>query len=277
MTAITQVMLTRYTGTIVLDPIENRADRAIVFLDGIQSSGVTPGTDVTAFLLKYGDFVDVRYPEMFGFSGKRAAREILDEIQHYEEILFVGLSLGGLLAYDIIALAKQRKLNISFGFVPISAPTGTGDLKNPLAKIAPFIPPIPVPRIITRKFLFGNDYPDHDPSLSDTCKEELDLHEQISRDYPFGPWIRQVAYIAGHRELDEEVLEGVPTIYMRTKTDPYVRRRAHTSWGAAHWSGPLREVVIDLDGHCNMLAYPELWIAGLKEVFDKMGLAPLED
>lgn len=276
MTETSHLELTRFFGPIVYGPIETRAKRAIVFLDGVQPSGVTPGITIGAFLMEYGDLIQVQYPERIGFSSKKAARQILDEIQHYEEVVFIGLSLGGLLAHDIIALAKRRKLNISFRLVPVCAPSGGKDLKDPKAKWTPFIPALPLPRIISRKFLFDGPFPDFAPDLDEAGRGELERHEQNSRTYRFAPWIRQIAYIVRHPGLDEDVLEGVPTVYLHTKTDPYIKRRARVMWSAAHWDGPLREVLVDIDGHCNLLAYPELWIAGLKEAFDKMGLAPLE-
>ena len=276
MSSITSLQLTPFGGPIQYDNILHPSARAIVFLDGVQSSGVTPGSTLSAFMQGYGDVVRVQYPESIGFNGKKAARQILEFIQHYRQVVFVGVSLGGLLAYDIIALAKRRGLKIDFRLGLISAPTGLTDLKDPNAKWARFIPGFPLPRIVSRKLLFKGPFPDFDPSIDEAEKEELDWHENNSREYPFGPWIRQVAFIARHPALDEEVLDRVVTVYVRTQSDPYVRvRRAHINWGAAYWNGSLPEIVVPVDGHCNMLAYPREWEAGLKEMFEELDVKPL--
>lgn len=276
MPSTTRLQLTRFGGPIQYDNILHPAQRAIVVLDRVRSSGVTPGSTITAFLEGYGDVIRVHYPETIGFNGKKVTGQILDFIQRYRQIVFVSIGPGGLLAYDIIALAKQRGLKIDFRLGLINAPTGRADLKHPLSKWVRFIPALPfMPASAAKLFPFYGDSPEFDPELDDADMEELDWHNEHSAEYRFGPGIRQTAYITTHPALDEEVLDGVIAVYARTNSDPHVRWRAQVMWSGAYWNGPLPGVIIPVNGHDNPLAHPREWMAGLKEMFEHLDVQPL--
>jgi pimeloyl-ACP methyl ester carboxylesterase len=265
--------LAPFFGVVERNIILQPASRAVVFLDGIQSSGVAPGKFIENFFLRYGDFIRVHYPLTVGFNGAKVARQVLERIRHYKEVILVGVSLGGLLAHDVIALAKRWGLKIRFKLPLVCAPSHGRDVKIPGAKFAPFVPALPLPRIFSEKVLFKGAFPEHDEHLSDNAMHELRRHEELSRRYPFAPWIRQAAYTASHPGPDQEVLAGVERVYLHTLSDPFVATgTAYDGWDPFYCTP---EVVVPVNGHANFLAYPRQWKAGLKEGFEAIGIWPL--
>lgn len=268
--------LLRFGGPIVFNPHIKRGPRAVVFLDGIQSSGITPGGTIEALLESYGDYTAVRYPTAFGFGAAKVSRQILDHVRPYSTVVFVGLSLGGLVAYDVVALARQQGLKIDFRLLLLSTPTGPADVKNPLLKVAPFVPPVWLPETVRKNLLFRGPKPICDICLTEDERDDLEDHEKYSRAYPFAPWIRQAAYIARHHGPKAEVLRGVQAVYLHTPRDPFIRARALLGWTHAYPNGRLPEVTVPLEGtHCTLVAQPRIWSDALRHGFGHLGLDPV--
>lgn len=243
--------------------------RLLVFLDGVQSSGVRPGLRITEALEKRHPLVTSFYK---GFNKKRFVRTIYEYICNHEgTVAFIGLSAGALLAHDVIEYAQVRGMKkVRFEIILIDGLTGLRDMVDQGAKFVPFIPPIPTPGWISRR-IFGSDEPiQHEEGLDELEEFGLNVHVLRSHRFSLRGWVQQVRYPVKHPGPRRDVLEGVNIVSIVSLHDKFVRQPdAHQHWEDAA-DREILHIVAQAPGHCLLLEFPSAYLKAILAALDHL-------
>lgn len=219
------------------------------------------------------------------FRPKEVVQFVVDEIvketrrNSTRKIVFIGSSMGGLLAYDI-----QQRLYILSSIAPmplsmvvVDAPTSRHDLQAPFnvlslaVKVLPFGPLWNNLSWLLMKFFFVP--PKEGEIDADVSRGTLDWHVKAARSFPVSFWRDQSMYILNH---------GVPApgsihdalIYIRSsKDDDTVRREAAEKWQNALSSKSSRSFMLDAEGakHAAYAQNPSAYVKVFPIAFQLLG------
>ncbi|MEP7205127.1 MAG: hypothetical protein ABI716_02960, partial [Candidatus Saccharibacteria bacterium] len=124
----------RPTLKIVESSRPTQAKTLIVYLPGILASAKDSSVDLIDVWRRFGDVVLVEYGDN-RFDGARVVSEVVAELRRlqsgttrYEQIVFIGSSMGGLLADDVI-LQMGSDNSVLVDLLLIDAPTSAADLQ----------------------------------------------------------------------------------------------------------------------------------------------------
>ena len=197
----------------------------IVFLEGAQQT--RREEKITPTLTKYGDMLMVDY--LNGrFDAADIVRQICNELASlvYPQVTFIGTSLGGLLAHDIIQEMGRRKKGQKFQLILLDAPTGAVDLRNKKAHLTRFVPQIWTPKWVNR--------------------------------LPFLYRLGQVRYIVRHPGPQKTVLGDVPMVFIRSSANTIIERNTPANWGAATDRDVL-VITAQTAFQADLLEFPAAW------------------
>ena len=112
--------------------------RLFVYFPGILSDGRESSSEIIRTWQANGDVLIDSYAGD-RFNAKEITGQTADYLRSvssgYRQIVFIGSSMGGLVAYDVYQLLKDR-ISSTMRFILIDAPTGRGDLQSPLDVIS---------------------------------------------------------------------------------------------------------------------------------------------
>jgi hypothetical protein len=231
--------------------------RAIVVIDGVQATGMRPGTNITAMLSNYGTVLSIDFPHGRGFSHTRLVTQIQSEIKSYEHVTFIGVSLGGLIAYDTIVQAKIFGSKSTFDLVLIDTPTGLVDVSNQRARLARYVPAFPTPAWLNR-IIFKKECPQTE-DFDELSRKEWEEHIRRSHSYPFGDWIRQIRYLAQHARPVKGFLRGARVVFVKSAVDEIIQPDAYRHWRDVIGDSLPLIPVVGNKAHADLLEWPSCW------------------
>ena len=206
------------------------------------ANGVEQSDVFSDLLAQDGQLLQVSYSGS-RFRPDQAVDDIADWLvehqakYHYRHIVFVGASLGGLLAYDIYQELLSRGWSMeSFQFVVIDSSVGHGDLKSPSSWQSSLL------NILRLGAPFN--------WLKD------------AKGYPVSYMADEVRYFSEHNQLREGSLEGVQVICVKSTQDQFVKDSVIDSWRVA--AGSKMEVLRVDSPHVGFHEEQQTW----KSVFE---------
>lgn len=212
-----------------------------VYFPGILSDGVESSESLVEAWLGRGDVLIVSYHGKRFIPNVIVANTIawlLKSGQHYTKVVFIGASMGGLLAYDTYGALGNELTPYTSEFILIDAPTSRGDLQSPLDIISLgskiwWAGPI--------SNLFSSLYfrltfvkPKEENIEPGVDREKLAKHVALCMSFPLSWSMDQTRFIISHPPVTERSLAGVHVIYVRsTRDNDTVRQEAYDKWNAA--------------------------------------------
>jgi hypothetical protein len=221
-------------------------DSLIVYLPGTTAGARESSESLLRTWLQYGDVLLVEYGDG-RFFGDEVVAKTIDAIRvaesgrHYDRLIFVGSSMGGLLSIDAV---DNYTGDLPVSLVVVDAPTSSEDLVG-LFGAAPALRALPFGPIWNGVDVDGTPY---DTSF----------------------WRDQITYVVEHGVPERDSLDGKieNLIFLRcTRDNQFVRASAADRWVSA-FSGA---VVVDVDsGHVDYHGEPELWNRVFNDAFTEL-------
>lgn len=244
----------------------------IVYLPGILAGARRSSQDINDIWLEEGDMLHVEYRGK-RFRAKRVVSAVAGYIitngRRYERIVFIGSSMGSLLAYDIVQ-RLNRGTRAKVAFVAIDAPTSARDFQSPLDKTSHFmriLPFGPIWNLLSRPVMKLLMVPPKDENVEPGVnRTDLDRRFQQMWDYPLSFYRDQILYMISHKKLVSGSLDGIKRfVYVRSKRDTdTVRQEAIHSWYRARQ----RITYIEADStHVGFAERPQTWRKTFRQVF----------
>lgn len=259
------------------------SDILTIYIDGVGSSQMRPGDDITDLINDNGsDLLVIKLPADRRFSKKNVIRAIHNHPRyrdHRGTIRIIGLSMGALLGHDLIEYSKARRRTNKFELVIIDAPTGLDDLQDQNAKYLKHVPlwlgsllPDSFDRWLGKKLLDDGTSAPHANGLSEEYLAMLAEHEKRSKSIPIAGWLRHMKYLVNHRGPRFAVLVGVNVVVVESLNDPLVKlSRAYVKWSKL--GNNLGRFYVDSPGHGLLLEFPGQYVEGLSLAFEALDLA----
>lgn len=219
----------------------------IVYLPGILAGARASSVDLieiwrqraeNIMLVEYGDD---------RFDGCATAKNTFEAIQYhlsvnrfgesYERIIFIGSSMGGLLAYDIIQHIKQYDIRVSKDLILLDTPTSLDDFQPPNDKTAPLLRFLPFGPILNKFNLVSLMFvPPKEQNIEEGVdRKELSRRVDEGKSFRVSFWRDELMYIMDHGIPIKDSLEGLVDrlVYVRSKRDvDTVRPEAFDKWFA---------------------------------------------
>jgi thioesterase domain-containing protein len=253
----------------------NRSTHLTVLLDGVKEVGTRPGSQITKLFLDKGDFLKVRYPSQGTFDSESAAESVANFAAMFDTVTLVGVSAGGLLAYDALHGLQVRAIwrtqdNTNVRLLLVDTPYDRSDIKsNNARRLARWVPSrVALPQSLNRRLIGSR--PELQPE-SDLTDDELHLikthHERVAR-LPVGVLASRLRFVFGHSLPQSKLLQDVPMAYLQSKWDPVVSGSAQAKWALAY--DHMRSLTVGAEGHAAMLDSPRMWLRAFSLGFDKL-------
>lgn len=249
----------------------------LVYLPGILADGDKSSLLVRPTWQQYGDVASVTYAGS-RFDGNETARVIANQLERqtkYDTVVFIGSSLGGLVAYDTLRQLKGRMPGVAFKLVLVAAPTGRQDFKPPnnilsLAMWTWWAGPLS--NLTTGKLflqlLFQKPKDENiEPGVD---RAELAQRVKEAQNTPFSVYADQIRYMIGHEPLEPAVLDGVEAVYIRCRRDDIVASQAYDAWNKV-FGGQLKLIESDTT-HVGYNEMPKAFQRDFTSAFEQVGL-----
>jgi len=255
-----------------------------VYIDGVGSSQMRPGAEITELLNEDSDLLVIGLPADRRFSKKNVLRAIHNHPRyrrHIGTIRIVGLSMGALLGHDLIEYSRARRKVNKFELVVIDAPTGLSDLQDQNAKYLKHVPLIPIrpiafDRWLGKKLVGSGPTAPHENGLSDEYLAMLTEHEALSKSIRISGWLRHMKYLVNHKGPRSSVLTGVNMVIVESSADSLIMQpQAHDKWRGVR-GVPIQIVMVQSPDHGFLLEFPGRYAEGLNEaleILDKLAMA----
>lgn len=205
-------------------------DKAIVVLGGAGMPQELIDPHVKKTLLAEGDYFEFVYSQE-AFEKDVIVRNVLSQLTGYSDVTFYVLSMGGMIAHDVIHEARKRGDGRHFNLIMIDSPSKGGDVDlpvwnptEPLAKLAACLPfGVATNRWVTAPAIKGDLSQAHprDP-------EELKALWKKYGEYNWPGISAQGCYVFRHAPLRR--LTGVTAVYIRSTKDTFVKDSALEGW-----------------------------------------------
>lgn len=214
----------------------------VVYLPGILASSTMMPERLIKVFAEFGEVWGVNY-----LSPRFRSERIVNVVTRWlvaccqkdrriNRIIFVGSSMGGLLAYDIHKglAANPLMKNVRFGLMPIDAPTGAEDLQSPLDRLAPLVRWLPFGPIwnnLSGPFMKLLFIPPKEGEIDpDVDRDWLAQQVEGARSFPLSFWRDQIMYILNHGAPEPDSI-GSRLVYIRsTEDNDTVRPEAVLKW-----------------------------------------------
>lgn len=212
----------------------------IVYLPGILAGGRASSVDLIDIWKRHSDFVMMIEYGDERFDGAFCAQSVSDAIQRqnaatpFYRIVFIGSSMGGLLAYDVI---RQLKLDdsVSTELILLDAPTSSADFQAPNHLVAPVLRVLPFGPIWNRLNLIDKMFvpPKEENIEPGVDRTELARRVDEGKNYRISFWRDELVYIMTHGAPKRGSLESRVDrlVYVRsTRDNDTVRPEAYDIW-----------------------------------------------
>lgn len=248
-------------------------DTLVVYFPGILTDGESSSVDVLPVWLQTGDVMLVSY-EGDAFDGEAIIRQTVDKIARtapqYKHIIFIGASMGGLLAYSTMVESRTLLSAIKYRLILIDAPTGWKDLQPGLQVPAPlawlwWAGPF---GNLASKLYYGATYVKPKPENIEPGVDQHALDEYIegNMSHPVSWGMDENRFLMRHPQITRGSLDGVRVDFVRSTRDTdTVRKTFVQSW--------LRKMSVDdyhmhdVDStHVGLRERPKVW----QELFRKL-------
>lgn len=253
--------------------------RLVVYLQGVLAKADGSSAEVRPVWLEHGDVLMVDWTGD-RFKGDEVAQSvadvILDKTDNYDEFVFIGSSMGGLLSYDTALLLKDAQPDIKMKFVLIDAPAGRSDFQPGLRwpSYAANVTGGPLINRFSRLYFDKTFVNPKEENIEPRVNREVlaERVEEAKTSFSLSmnnDWVR---YIAGHDKLVAGSLAEYPVVLIRSHRDTdTVNERFILSWLPVFGSGA---TVLVLDTtHVGYNERPETWRAGFNEAFELLGIS----
>ena len=249
----------------------------LVYLPGILADGKQSSLLMVDTWKQYGDVLLVSY------DGKRFKpdnitrdidRWVAKNGADYREVVFIGSSLGGLLAYDAAPKLEDDGLLVRYVFV--AAPTGYGDLKG-AGKASPAMYLWwggPISNATTGKWLLKGLFqePKDDNIEPEVHRDELKQRVEEAKNSPFSVYGDQIRYVLGHGKPARDTLVGVKAVYIRCDRDELVADDAYDSWSSAFGDSRNLPLIESDTTHVGYNEMPTTFRKDFVRAFESLGL-----
>lgn len=242
-------------------------------MPGILAGGRSSSQGLSDSWRQHGDVLFVEY------EGKRfRAEQVIDKVvgfldtrrgANYQHIVFIGSSMGGLLAYDVVQ-RLDAETRAKAALVAIDAPTSARDFQSPLDKTSQLmrvLPFGPIWNLLSRPVMGLMTVPPKEENIEPGVnRAELARRVEEMRGYPLSFWRDQVMYIITHGKLANGSLRDIRRlVYVRSRRDiDTVRQQAYNVWSRA--SGDAVYIEADTT-HVGFAERPRAWRAAFVKVF----------
>ncbi len=213
----------------------------IVYLPGILAGAKSSSEGQSDQWLKRADVLFVEYSGD-RFNGSLVVSEVVrfltDPANTYAQVVFIGSSMGGLLAHDIVQ-ALPMDVSFAIDMIAIDAPTGASDFQAPLniAARALYVMPFgkllnPLSKRVMTALVPGPKEENIEPGVD---RQKLAASVANARHYKLSFWRDQLMYIISHGAPRSYSLWQVRTfVYVRSLRDTdTVRAEAFSPWNRA--------------------------------------------
>ncbi|MBC7943464.1 alpha/beta fold hydrolase [Candidatus Saccharibacteria bacterium] len=250
----------------------------IVYLPGILAGGRASSVGFIDIWRRNSDLVLlVEYGDE-RFDGEFCAKVVADAIQRqnavtpFRRIVFIGSSMGGLLAYDVI---RQLDVNtgsledtVSIELIALDAPTSRTDFQPPNHLVAPVLRVLPFGPIWNRLNLIEKMFvpPKEENIEVGVDRAELARRVDEGKNYRISFWRDELVYIMTHGAPKYNALEGRVDrlVYVRsTRDNDTVRPEAYNAWAATTSVATRMEVD---STHVGFAERPKTW----RQAFEKL-------
>lgn len=245
----------------------SKSSTLIVYLPGILASAKNSSVDLIGIWRHYGDVYLVEYGDN-RFSGSVIVRLVSNQIirrqraaQPYRRIVFIGSSMGGLLAYDVIRSLRKSLMVTPIELIALDAPTGAADFQPPNNLVAPILRLLPFGPIWNKLNLVSKMFvPPKEVNIEPGVnRAELARRVGEGKNYRLSFWRDELCYIMGHGALRPGSLVGqvYRLTYVRSIRDnDTVRATAYNAWAA---TTPIATRVEVDSTHVGFAERPKTW------------------
>lgn len=222
-------------------------DVLVVYLPGILAGTRASSVDLieiwrqcaeNIILVEYGDD---------RFDGRAVAKKTFEAIQYllsvnradhpYKRVIFIGSSMGGLLAFDVIQHIKKYDIRVKKELILLDAPTSLADFQPPNDKIAPLLRFLPFGPIWNRLNLVAKMFvpPKEENIENGVDRAELARRVNEGKSFRASFWRDELMYMMDHGIPAKSSLKGLVDrlVYVRSRRDnDTVRQEAYYKWEA---------------------------------------------
>lgn len=245
-------------------------DTAIAILGGAGMPQEQIDEEVRKVLRRKGNNLEFVYSQT-AFDKGVVVNYVLDQLKEYPYVTFYVLSMGGMIAYDVIQEARRRGDTRRFGLIMVDSPSSGDDVQmhtwgpvDAALKAASCLPWGVFSNLVlsppTPKGDLSQAHP-RDP-------EELKALWKKYGEYGWSGASAQACYVFRHDPLRK--LEGVDAVYIRSTKDAFVKDSSIEGWKAAVDLSEGRILHVDAD-HISLMDEPDAYERATKKAFDLIG------
>jgi pimeloyl-ACP methyl ester carboxylesterase len=237
-----------------------------VYFPGVLADGVTSSEDLREVWLQHGDVLMVSYDgnRFDGHEVARAAATWLEQYaaDNYDDVVFIGSSMGGMLSYLTIQLSQRKLPGVEISFVPIDAPPARQYLQSPLDKAALgswLWWAGPLSNLFSRLWFNATFVSPNDENIEEGVdRERLAQRVEQAKGYALSWSMDQNRFISGFRGVMPGSLDGIHVVYVRSMRDnDTTRPEAFNPW--FHASGGTAVRVFVDSPHVGYAERPTTW------------------
>jgi thioesterase domain-containing protein len=241
-------------------------DKGVVFLNGTG----TPDTiidDQWYSFTEEGNFHEIIYSREL-FNRQKVIDLVIEKIKPYQHVTFIGASMGGMVAHDVIQELRRTGDTRRFGLILIDSPTGRWSevalpMPEPLAFLSKAASCLPFGAISNELFSSGRPNGDLSKIHPRNAKRVMELWDEYAA-YPWSGRSDQGCYVFYHETL--QPLDNVSAVYIRSIQDQFVRDNALEEWGKVVQLPPERVLKVSAQ-HMSFMDEPDQYNKAFKIAF----------
>lgn len=284
-----------YAGLVLLDRALSRFESNIefgehrgaatgtlsIYLPGLVAHGDDSSRTVLQTWLKYGDVLTVSYTgERFNAADviKNVVMRLRVDVGH-DQFVFIGSSMGGLLAVDIIDQLRKDGNTATVAassIIFVDSPSGSRDMLSGGNIGAPVLRFLPIGRAFN--WLHLPMVPPKDKNIEDLLDRDTIKAQAIKdmKKFPTSVWRDQLAYMAAHPALRASNFSGLgQLIYLmcdRVVDGVQQNETVKQPQAAETWRNFVRGLlVIGINSpHCGYLERPRTWNQHFEKVLQNV-------
>jgi hypothetical protein len=261
---------------------ESNSKNLIVYLPGILAGAESSAVDLIPIWLKAGDVMLVEYGKE-KFDANLIESEVLLELRDDgylndpdQMITFIGSSMGGLIAYDVLESIENSntddRVKAKINLILLDAPTCRQDFQSPNDVLSPILVAFPfgpnwdrILRFVIPVFYVQPKEQNIEPSVN---RAVLKARVDEAKSYRLSFWRDEVKFIVEHGIPNDESLGNLvgKVIYVRSiRDDDTVRFDAYYRWERVF---PQAAIFYVDSTHEGFAERPETWRQTFREIFN---------
>jgi pimeloyl-ACP methyl ester carboxylesterase len=243
--------------------------QSVVYFNGLQGSGLAHSVALRQTWAHYGNVDIVEYPRNRFDAGTVATTTFRWLIAtHVHRATLIGVSMGGLLALDLIDLNRSHGSPLQLRVILEDVPAGAGSLLLPGSQACYVVHVGALANLVTPYVwdLFFQHQPKRTWGAG-AIAAQVNADEHVSATWPLSSFTEQVHYIISHPLPAPSQYAFVPMVYIQSTLDKLVRNDS-TYWLSVFASHQLVSVAAT---HSGLVTYPDAYQVGYTQAF---GLFP---